>query len=206
VGEPDDSSAPEAPEKSSGRGQKPPIVRSANLFYGVMFVVALIASVWGPPFGFASAEAAAAGVRWGRDLSAGLVAGVLVVAVSHLLTRTTHWGDRLGRGLAEVLGPIDTRTAIWLGLVSGIAEELLFRGVLQPAVGYVAASLLFGLAHLAPRRDLWPWTLTSLAAGFLLGWLFDATGNLLAPTVTHVFVNAVDLRLLSRQFADSASP
>jgi membrane protease YdiL (CAAX protease family) len=88
-----------------------------------------------------------------------------------------------------------------LALSSGIAEEALFRGALQPVVGLVWASLLFALAHLVPRRELLPWSLFSLAAGFLLGGLYAATGNLVAPIVAHVVVNAANLRRLSRDFA-----
>jgi membrane protease YdiL (CAAX protease family) len=57
---------------------------------------------------------------------------------------------------------------------------------------------VFGLAHVAPRRTLWPWTGFALAAGLLLGALFAATGNLVAPIAAHAAINAVNLRLLTR--------
>ena len=82
-----------------------------------------------------------------------------------------------------------------------MAEEALFRGALQPQVGLLAASLLFGLAHFAPRRELLPWTVFSLAAGLLLGTLFEETGNLVAPVVAHAGINAVNLRWLSQRYA-----
>ena len=64
----------------------------------------------------------------------------------------------------------------------------------------VPASLVFGLAHFVPRREFLPWTGFAVAAGFLLGALFDATGNLVAPIVAHTTVNAVNLRFLSRAY------
>jgi membrane protease YdiL (CAAX protease family) len=85
-----------------------------------------------------------------------------------------------------------------------VAEEAFFRGALQPHVGLVAASLIFGLAHFAPRRDLLPWTAFSLGAGLLLGGLFEMTGNLLAPVAAHALINAVNLRFLSLYYAPSA--
>ena len=63
-------------------------------------------------------------------------------------------------------------------------------------MGWLAASLVFGLAHFAPRRTLWPWTGFALAAGFGLAALFEWTGNLAAPVVAHAAVNGVNLWLL----------
>jgi membrane protease YdiL (CAAX protease family) len=65
----------------------------------------------------------------------------------------------------------------------------------------VAASLIFGLVHFIPRRELLPWTGFSVAAGFLLGALFEATGNLAAPVVAHALVNGVNLTLLVRRYS-----
>ena len=124
-----------------------------------------------------------------------------MILVSQQLTRRTRWGERMGRFLGKLLGRLDWRRCLLLAVVSGIAEEALFRGALQPRVGLVAASLLFGLAHFVPRRELLPWTLMSIAAGFLLGWLFDTTGNLVAPVVAHAGINAVNLRFVSQRYA-----
>ncbi len=68
-----------------------------------------------------------------------------------------------------------------------------------PCLLFLAASLLFGLAHFVPRRELLPWTAFTLAAGFGLGALYEVTGNLVAPVVAHFGVNAVNLRLLTRR-------
>ena len=90
-------------------------------------------------------------------------------------------------------------TVVALALASGVAEEAFFRGALQPHVGLVAASLIFGVVHFVPRREFLPWTVFAVAAGFLLGWLFDTTGNLVAPVVAHTTINAVNLWLLSNR-------
>lgn len=172
------------------------LVKLAAVFYGVLLAVAWgWAAVMGRSPWFASAEAAQRGVEL-LDLVLGLVTGALVVAVSAALTRT-GWGAALSRALGTLLGPLTRRDCLVLAVLSGVGEEAFFRGALQPQVGLVAASVIFGLAHLVPRRDLAPWCLFSFAAGLLLGLLFERTGNLLAPGVAHVVVNAVNLRLLS---------
>lgn len=192
----------EPPEPEEGQPpQRPPIVRLALLFYGGLFAVALL---WGLIAGrsllFASPEAGRLGVAPLRDTGVGLLAGALVIAVSHAVTRRTAWGDRLGRILATVLGPLTLTECVVLALVSGVAEEVFFRGAVQPHVGLLAASALFALAHFAPRRELLPWTAFSFLAGLVLGALFETTGNLLAPVLAHALVNGVNLRWLTLRY------
>jgi len=176
-------------------------VRWAGVFYGGLAAVGLAwNALAGTPWAFRSPEAAAQGVWWMRDLALGAATALAVVALSNAVTERTRWGEALGRALGEVLGPLRMGQCLWLAAVSGFAEEVFFRGALQPRVGWAAASLLFGLAHFAPRRDLWPWTVFAIGAGGLLGALYEATGNLVAPVVAHAGINAVNLRLLARRY------
>lgn len=180
-------------------------VRVALLFYaGVLALALAISALSGHPLLYADAGPAPAGERridWLRDPLVGLLAAGIVILLSAWLTRATRWGEALARALAELLGPLSLRDCVLLALASGLAEEALFRGALQPLLGYVGASLLFGVAHFAPRRDLLPWVGFAFLAGFGLGWLYEETGNLVAPVVTHVGVNAVNLRQLTRRNA-----
>ncbi len=174
------------------------LVVIATLFYGL---IALVAWGWrsglaGEPLLYANEAARSAGVHWPRDLAAGLGAGLLLVWASRVWTRRTQAGTRLAQGLRALLGRLGTPTVAWLALVSGAAEEALFRGALQPQVGLVIASLLFGLAHFAPRRELAAWAPAAVIAGFALGGLYAWTGNLVAPVVAHATVNAINLRWL----------
>jgi membrane protease YdiL (CAAX protease family) len=175
-------------------------ILAALLFYAGLLALAAVLAAWtGHSLFYASPEQAAAGVDWRLDPLIGLVSALGVIAVSAWLTDTTRWGDALARALAEVLGPLSTRACLLLAVASGLGEEALFRGALQPLLGYVATSLLFGLVHFAPRRELLPWTGFAIVAGFGLGALYEATGNLVAPVVAHAGVNAVNLRLLTRR-------
>jgi membrane protease YdiL (CAAX protease family) len=176
------------------------LVRRALIFYGA-FMAAAIA--WRVGFQGESLLLAtpADQVHWLRDVALGLAGGALVIVASSEITARTRMGTALAQALGAALGPLRTRDCVVLALVSGVAEEALFRGALQPRVGLVWASVVFALAHLVPRRHLLPWSAFSLAAGFLLGGLYAATGNLVAPVVAHVAINAVNLRKLSRDFS-----
>jgi membrane protease YdiL (CAAX protease family) len=192
---------PEDTSPPRGEGSRLALVPLALVFYAVMGAAAvawrLLADGQGP---FLAAPEAA-----GPDCSLllqhallGLLAGGGLIASSRLWTRHTRMGRVLAQRLAEILGPLSWRQVVVLALASGLAEEMFFRGALQPHVGLALASLLFGLAHLVPSRELVPWAGFAALAGVLLGALFDYTGNLLAPALAHVFVNGVNLRWLSR--------
>lgn len=80
-----------------------------------------------------------------------------------------------------------------LAVLSGLAEEALFRGVLLQEVGLAASSVIFGLLHVGDRRAV----LWSLAVGAGLGVLYRATGNLAHCIALHAASNAVSFRLLT---------
>lgn len=181
-------------------------VRMGLLFYGAMAVVAVLwrIGVHHESILYASTEFEAMGVRLGRDISLGLGVGAVVVVLSAAMTRLTKWGAELARSMAEALGPLTIPDAILLACASGLAEEMFFRGALQPRVGWIAASLLFGAVHFVPRREFYPWTIFAVVIGFVLGGLFMYTGNLIAPVTAHFFVNAVNLPMLVRDHRDAS--
>ena len=87
---------------------------------------------------------------------------------------------------------------ILVSAFSGVGEEAFFRGALQPVLGLVLTSLLFGALHVGPDRRYLVWTFFSVGAGFLFGSLYEWTGGLLAPMVAHVLHNAAMLLLWKR--------
>ena len=176
---------------------------AALLFYGTM---AAAAWVWRTGFEgelllYASPEGAARGLHVMVDAGSGAAVATGVIGVARLLTRRTEAGRALAVELARALGPLRIWQIALLALASGIGEELFFRGALQPRVGLVLASLLFGLVHLLPSWPLALWSLFAAVAGLLFGLLFDLTGNLLAPVIAHVLVNAINLRWLVLRYA-----
>ena len=185
-----------APASAPG-GHVVSVVKLALFFYGTLFAVALAWSTWsGRSVFYASQAAAEEGIAPLLDTALGLAVAAATIGLSRQITERTQWGDAMGRALAELVGKRSLRDCIVLAVVSGVAEEAFFRGVLQPALGWLLASLVFGLVHFVPKRALLPWTGFALAAGLVLGALFESTGNLVAPIVAHVAINAVNLRRL----------
>jgi len=84
-----------------------------------------------------------------------------------------------------------------ISLLAGLAEESLFRGLIQGGlagrIGQLPALLLagvvFGLCHAVNR----PYAVVASVIGAYLGLIFVATGNLLVPMVTHGFYDFVAL-------------
>jgi membrane protease YdiL (CAAX protease family) len=190
-------SAPEGSDFGSTR-----FVRFALYFYGGMIAAALIwrMGLHGESILYSAPGPPAGGSAFLRDAGIGLVVGLAVVGLSHAITRLTRWGETLARRLGEAIGRVSTPDAILLAMASGIGEELFFRGALQPRVGLVVASVLFGAVHFVPRRDMLPWTGFAVVVGLLLGVLFEWTGNIVAPVVAHTVVNAINLPYLVRRY------
>ncbi len=70
----------------------------------------------------------------------------------------------------QLLGGFDT-VAEWLilALASGVGEELLFRGAIQPVFGLTFTAVLFAVAHV--QYGLTPVTLVVFLIGVILGYL-----------------------------------
>jgi hypothetical protein len=83
--------------------------------------------------------------------------------------------------------------AVWLALVSGVAEELCFRGALWPQLGLVGTSVFFGLCHVLPVRALAGYPVFAFFAGLLFGLLRERTGSVWPCVAAHATVNALNL-------------
>ncbi len=97
--------------------------------------------------------------------------------------------------LKLVVTPLLWPDLIWLGLLPGLSEELLFRGVMLSAFGLdtvalIASSIFFGVLHLSGKQQ-WPYMVWATIVGILLGYSALATGNLLIPIIAHVFTNLI---------------
>lgn len=101
--------------------------------------------------------------------------------------------------LALVLKPLQWPDLLWLGLLPGLSEELLFRGVMLPAIGLNWLGILvsgasFGVLHMSGIQQ-WTYVVWATVIGIILAIGAVATGNLLVPVVAHIVTNLVSSAL-----------
>jgi hypothetical protein len=116
--------------------------------------------------------------------------GALALCLSLPFLMSPWASEKLGlRGLKnvwdDVLAPLGKSLSLGeillLAGLSGISEEVFFRGVLQQEIGILAASLLFGLLH-PINASYVAW---AASVGLAFGTLYRATGSLVAPVLCH---------------------
>lgn len=95
---------------------------------------------------------------------------------------------------------------VLMAIGAGVSEELLFRGVFQTwlttiapvAAAIIVSNIVFGLLHM--RTVLY--AVIAGCVGVYLGVLYEITGNLLTPIITHMLYDAVALDYARRAVAD----
>lgn len=70
---------------------------------------------------------------------------------------------------------------LFISLLAGCAEEILFRGVIQPELGIIFASILFGLIHFITPAYM----LMATLMGFYIGFFFEQFSSILIPIQIH---------------------
>lgn len=129
-----------------------------------------------------------------KSVGYGLALGIIITLLSRLLYQ--FWGNyRLSADfyLDAIIKPLTLLDLIWLGLLPGLSEELLFRGVLLPAfglnwIGIAVTSVTFGILHLSSPEH-WSYVVWATVVGVMFGYMAVETGNLLIPLVAHITTN-----------------
>lgn len=127
---------------------------------------------------------------WGLSLGAG------ITVLSSLVYRLwPAYGRSAEQYLKLVLTPLLLPDLIWLGLLPGLSEELVFRGVMLSALGanitaLIISSLCFGILHYSGSQQ-WPYVIWATVVGLTLGYVTLLTGNLAIPIVAHIFTNFI---------------
>jgi uncharacterized protein len=171
-----------------------PLTRTQLLIaMGVTAIVLLVVAKLWKHFGTVSLLP----VKWtGLALLLGLSIGLGITAASALVYRLwPAYRQSADYYLELVLKPLFLPDLIWLGLLPGLSEELLFRGVMLPALGLdtgglIVSSLCFGILHLSGMQQ-WPYAVWASLVGLVLGYSALATGNLLVPITAHICTNLI---------------
>lgn len=154
-------------------------------------------------------------VGWAVAATVGLFAvlALLTVIIQQLgLSATEHSVAEAGRENPELLLPLIPLSV----LVTGPAEEFLYRGVVQTRlteafdarVAVVIAALVFSLVHIPAYglgsgldRALATTLVVLFVLGFVLGAVYEHTDNLVVPAIAHGIYNAV---VFGQLYAQSA--
>ncbi|TFU27034.1 CPBP family intramembrane glutamic endopeptidase [Thermus tengchongensis] len=135
-----------------------------------------------------------------------LALAALEEAFRHLFPASFREAESLHRVLGEALrrAGVGPATLLLLALLSGVAEEVFFRGLLQSLLtawlglsGLFLQALVFALLHPAPRRAF-AYPLYTGLAGLLFGLTYLLTGSLLPGILAHFLHNARGFYEISR--------
>jgi uncharacterized protein len=144
----------------------------------------------------------------GGDLGLGLVIGVggfgvLVLALGALFQLFGDVDAPQQQALDDAaVGGVDALLAVVLAvMIAPVLEELVFRGALHGAlrdrVGVWPAALLssavFAIIHLEIVTSSPAFLVQLFLLGLVFVWLYERTGNLLAPVVAHLVFNAISI-------------
>jgi membrane protease YdiL (CAAX protease family) len=135
-------------------------------------------------------------IAWLYSLLIGGAFGGVIVLGSRLSVGRFRWAQRLHREFRPIARQLSGGDILVLAVLSGVAEELLFRGLLQPYVGVVAQALLFGVVHQMRGPSRWVWAAWAAAVGLGLGIIYQLTGSIWGPVLAHAMVNAINLSYL----------
>lgn len=128
----------------------------------------------------------------------GIILGLATVQVFRALEVRMAWLPDLHREFRSMFGRPRSPELVLLAAASALGEEIFFRGAMLDAWGLWISSLVFALLHIPPKASLWPWTLSSLVLGLVLGWLTLRTGNLGAAVAAHFVINLLNMAYITR--------
>jgi len=179
-----------------------PITRIALIVYVPLALVALLWAwlsggrfAWSLDSSWLSAPYPA---RLALSLLLGAAVAFVVVATTPRLLERAAWARALHDELKEVVAPLSSAEITLLAVASGLAEELFFRGALQPVIGLGLSSLIFGALHVGPRRTFVAWPFWAFLMGLVFGSIFELTGVLWGPILAHVWINQRNMSFIQR--------
>ncbi|MGC4064275.1 MAG: type II CAAX endopeptidase family protein [Polyangiaceae bacterium] len=126
----------------------------------------------------------------------GLAAGGVVVLATRWLVKRTHFARLLHAELRPLSLGLSPAMMVILAVTSALGEELLFRGLLAPWIGLLPQAMIFGFLHQTGGKSRWVWMTWAFVMGLVLGAMFQLSGSLVGPILSHALINAVNLAFL----------
>jgi len=123
-------------------------------------------------------------IKW---IGIGVVNGIIIVIIDLILMNKLPKRYYDDGGINEkIFTGLPVWKIAWLALVIGIAEELLFRGVIQTKFGLIIASVIFALIHI---RYWTHWFLLAnvIVLSFWIGLIYQWSGGQIIPVIAMHF-------------------
>ncbi|MEQ9322862.1 MAG: CPBP family intramembrane glutamic endopeptidase [Polyangiaceae bacterium] len=139
------------------------------------------------------------GLALAASAGLGLVLSLVVIGGTRLTVSRLAWAKRLHIDLRPIAHGLSLGQIVLIALFSSLGEELLFRGLVQPWLGLLPTSVVFGLCHQMPGQARWVWVCWATFVGMAFGAIFAFTGSLLGAVLAHAVINAVNLVYLRDQ-------
>ena len=141
-------------------------------------------------------------VGWQEDTAIGLAVAVGFMGINYILLRCGP--DVLPlrpirtlyrMTLRPLFADVRLSDVVVISIAAGVGEELFFRGVLQPEIGLVPASIVFGLLHMG-GRGTFAFGCWVAVMGLALGMLANISEGLVGPIVAHSAYDAAAIGYL----------
>jgi len=139
---------------------------------------------------------------WQEDMAVGFAAALGLMVVNYMLLRCAPdvipfraIRTLYRTTLRSLFSGVRVSDVIIISVVAGVGEEFFFRGVLQPEIGLVPASIVFGLLHMG-GRGTFSFGCWVAVMGLALGILANVSEGLVAPIVAHTAYDAAAIGYL----------
>ncbi|GIW21028.1 MAG: abortive infection protein [Candidatus Sericytochromatia bacterium] len=129
----------------------------------------------------------------------GILLSTILLAISSLIIFTYEPLKNNIKTINElIISKLNYLDILIIAILSGIAEELLFRGLLQEKIGIILSNLIFSLLHIL-NKDFLVYSLLTFVAGNILGNVYFYTNDLSIVIIAHIFNNLVAM-IFSKNF------
>ncbi|MBO0995356.1 CPBP family intramembrane glutamic endopeptidase [Bacillus sp. SD088] len=129
-------------------------------------------------------------IKW---ICIGIISGLMVVSLDLFLMKRLpqHYYDDGGIN-KRIFSKLNFLQIILLVLIIAIAEEWLFRGIIQTKFGLIPTSIIFAVIHMRYWAH-WYLIINILVLSIWIGFVFEWSGQLLWPVILMHFI--IDLLL-----------
>jgi uncharacterized protein len=142
-----------------------------------------------------------------HQLSLSIGLGLATTALAIFLTRRVLPVSPGGHALLASLRPDvradSTGIVLLYSAVAATGEELLFRGVLLPWIGFWLSTAIFASLHRMRGKGGFAWAASSALLGACLALNVLCTGTIVGAVIAHVLINTLNALYLRRSLAQT---